>query len=104
MSDSTRTEADLVDEISVLKKKIRELERIQEDQKRIEADLRLSHERLRLLIDGGPDFFFLKDGELRYRLVNRANAAFFRVRGGGHSGQDRHGPHAGRGCSGLPGE
>lgn len=32
---------------------------------------------LRLLIDAGPDFFFLKDLDLRYQLVNFANAQFF---------------------------
>jgi PAS domain-containing protein len=67
---SVRTQPELVEEISALKKRIEELEWS-------ERELRLSRQQLRLLIDSGPDLFFLKDLDLRYQLVNSANAGFF---------------------------
>jgi len=42
-----------------------------------EAALHRPEQRLRLFIDSSPDLIFLKDKELRYKLVNAANAAFF---------------------------
>lgn len=45
--------------------------------KQAEAALHRSEQRLRLFIDSSPDLIFLKDKELRYKLVNAANAAFF---------------------------
>lgn len=50
------SEAELLERISGLEKRIQELE---------------------LLVNAGPDFFFLKDLQLRYQLINSANANFF---------------------------
>ncbi len=80
MDDPSGREAELVKEISILKKRIQELERSDAEHVRREEELISSRERLRLLIDAGPDFFFLKDLDLRYRLVNSANARFFGCR------------------------
>ena len=77
MSEPPRSEKKLLQEISALKKRNQELERSEAAHLKVEDELRRSLERLKLLIDGGPDFFFLKDQELRYQLVNAANAKFF---------------------------
>ena len=50
------SEAELLERISGLEKRIQELE---------------------FLVNVGPDLFFLKDLQLRYQLSNRANATFF---------------------------
>jgi PAS domain S-box-containing protein len=77
MNDRPGAEPELIKEISALKKRIQELERSETEHKREEEELRLSRQLLRLLIDAGPDFVFLKDLDLRYQLVNSANAGFF---------------------------
>ncbi|SEM16040.1 PAS domain S-box-containing protein [Syntrophus gentianae] len=77
MSNSLRTNQELLQENSALKQKIRELEQSAALQKQVEEELRYSWQQLRLLIDAGPDFFFLKDLQFRYQLVNSANARFF---------------------------
>ena len=77
MSNPPRTKSELIKETSALKKRIQELERSETERKRAEEELRFSRQQLRLLIDAGPDFFFLKDLDLRYQLVNSANAGFF---------------------------
>ena len=53
------------------------MQRSETEHKRAEEELRSSLKWLQLLIDAGPDFFFLKDLHLRYQLVNTANAQFF---------------------------
>ena len=70
MCDPSKTEPELIKKISALEMRIQELERSEEE-------LRLSRQQLQLLINSGPDFFFLKDLYLRYQLVNSANAGFF---------------------------
>ncbi|MCX5819456.1 MAG: PAS domain S-box protein [Deltaproteobacteria bacterium] len=77
MNDPYKTKPELIKEISALKKRIQELERSETERKRAEEELRFSRQKLQLLIDAGPDFFFLKDLDLRYQLVNSANARFF---------------------------
>ena len=77
MNDPSRTKPELIKEISALEKRIQELERSEEEHERAEEELRLSRQLLQLLINAGPDFFFLKDLDLRYQLVNSANAGFF---------------------------
>ncbi len=77
MNDPSRTQSELTEEISALKGRIQELERSEAEHGRAEEELRLSRQLLQLLINAGPDFFFLKDLDLRYQLVNSANATFF---------------------------
>ncbi|MDD3845676.1 MAG: PAS domain-containing protein [Syntrophorhabdaceae bacterium] len=72
-----KTIQELTREISLLKSRIRELERSEAQHRGAGEELRSSLEQLRLLIDAGPDFFFLKNLDLRYQLVNLANAQFF---------------------------
>jgi two-component system, cell cycle sensor histidine kinase and response regulator CckA len=68
---------ELIKEISALKSRVRELEQSEARHKQEREELLSSQQQLRLLIDAGPDFFFLKDLDLRYQLVNKANAEFF---------------------------
>ena len=77
MNDSPPTYQELVEEVSVLKQRILELEGAEADLRHGEEELKVSGHRLQLLIDAGPDFFFFKDPELRYQLINEANARFF---------------------------
>jgi PAS domain S-box-containing protein len=77
MNDLSGTNKELLEEVSALKEKILALEQLVARHEQIEDDLRLSIRQLRLLIDTGPDFFFLKDLGLCYQLINSANARFF---------------------------
>jgi len=74
---SKKIKSESIEENSFLKKRIQELERSEIEHKLAEEELRFSRQQLRLLIDSGQDFFFLKDLDLRYQLVNIANAGFF---------------------------
>lgn len=49
-----------------------------EDQRAVEDRFRESEERYRALVDATADLVFVKDPELRYLMVNEANARFFR--------------------------
>lgn len=49
-----------------------------EDQRAVEDRFRESEERYRALVDATADLVFVKDQELRYLMVNEANARFFR--------------------------
>lgn len=77
MNDLSGTNKELLEEISTLKEKILVLEQSVARHKQIDDESRLSVQQLRLLIDTGPDFFFLKDLDFRYQLINSANAHFF---------------------------
>ncbi len=48
------------------------------ERKRAAEALALSELRLRLFIDASSDLMFLKDLDLKYQMVNAANAAFYR--------------------------
>jgi two-component system cell cycle sensor histidine kinase/response regulator CckA len=77
MENPSKTNQELIEEISTLKQRIKELEQSGAKHKQAEEALRFSQQQLRLLIDTGPDFFFLKDLNLSYQLINSANARFF---------------------------
>ena len=65
MTDPSRTNSELLEEISVLKQRIKELERSESDCKRAEEALRESEERFRKLADAGWEgLVFHKDGVL----------------------------------------
>ena len=77
MNDTSKANQELLEENATLKQKIQELEQSQARHREVEEELRFSQNQLQLLIDAGPDFFFLKDLDLRYQLVNSSNARFF---------------------------
>ena len=77
MKDRRRTNQELIEENLLLRRRIEELERLDESRTLVEKGLQFSQQQLELLIDSAPDFFFLKDLDLRYWLVNDANAKFF---------------------------
>ena len=77
MKDPSVTNHELLLENSRLRERIEELQRSEDARKATDEGLALSMRRLQLLIDAGPDFFFLKDLDLRYQIVNTANADFF---------------------------
>jgi len=77
MKDRRRTNKELLKENSLLRQRIEELERLDKNRELVEKGLQFSQQQLELLIDSAPDFFFLKDLDLRYWLVNDANARFF---------------------------
>jgi len=77
MNDWATMYQQLVEENRVLRQRIEELEKVKEEGNSAEDGLRFSRRQLQSLIDSSPDFFFLKDLDLRYRLVNDANAQFF---------------------------
>lgn len=72
-----KTMKELTREISLLKDRILELERSEAGYRKTVEELGSSLRQLRLLVDAGPDFFFLKDLNLTYQFVNAANAQFF---------------------------
>ncbi|OPY76432.1 MAG: Blue-light-activated protein [Syntrophorhabdus sp. PtaU1.Bin153] len=78
MKGPSKANQKLIEENAALRQKIEELEQSEASRKPVEEGLRFSRQQLQLLIDSGPDFFFLKDLDLRYQLVNDANARFFR--------------------------
>ena len=49
------------------------------EQKKVQEALAISQEQLRLFVDANTDLMFLKDREMRYRMVNQANAVFFNL-------------------------
>ena len=63
-------------EISALHQRIEELEASEARHAREKKELSLILRKLRFLVDACPDLFFLKDMDLRYQLVNSADAEF----------------------------
>ena len=58
MKDRRKTNQQLIEENSLLKQRIEELERLEENHRLVEKGLRFSEQQLQLLIDSAPDFFF----------------------------------------------
>jgi len=77
MNDQTKTNAELIKEISVLKQRIRELEKSESDRKQAEEALREGEERYRTFINATSDMVFLKDELFRNIVVNKSLATFF---------------------------
>ena len=77
MKDLSREYQELLRENEALRHRVRELEQSDSGCIPETEDPGLPLQQLQLLIDSGPDFFFLKDLDLRYQLVNEANARFF---------------------------
>ncbi len=76
MKNILRINQELLEEITSLKRRLRELQRSEAEHERMEDEFRLTRQELQLLIDAGPDFFFLKDLDLRYQFVNSGFARF----------------------------
>jgi PAS domain S-box-containing protein len=74
MHDPSKTYQELIEENSLLKRKIQELEQSEKKHKDMEEALRESEEKYRILLSESPDptFSFTADGQ--YRYVNRAFA------------------------------
>ena len=72
MNEQSRTNAELIEEISVLQKRIQELEYSEADRKRSEEALRESEERYRSLVENASDTVFKTDNTGRFTFVNPA--------------------------------
>ncbi len=59
------------------KRKVKELEKSEENRNQAKGALNKSINELRLFIDSTPDLCFLKDRKGKYLMVNAANARFF---------------------------
>jgi len=77
MKDEDKTKEQLMDELVKTRLKLTELEQSDVKNRQRENALEFSLRRLRMLIDAGPDFFFLKDIDLHYQLINSSLARFF---------------------------
>ncbi len=72
MNDPSRTNPGLIEKISVLKQKIKELEQMESARKRVEEALRESEERYRTLVEYATDIVFKTDDTGRFIFVNPA--------------------------------
>ncbi|HEX7534506.1 MAG TPA: diguanylate cyclase [Syntrophales bacterium] len=72
MNEQSRTNAELIEEISVLQKRIQELEYSEADRKRSEEALRESEERYRSLVENASDTVFKTDNHGHFTFVNPA--------------------------------
>jgi len=77
MKHQPTTEIELLQKISLLEKRIKDLERSETDCELVEKGLRSSRQQLELVVNACPDSFFLKDLDLRYQFVNNAGTEFF---------------------------
>ncbi|MCX5826687.1 MAG: PAS domain S-box protein [Deltaproteobacteria bacterium] len=77
MNEQSRTNAELIKEISGLKQRIQELEQSESDRKQAEESLRESRELYRTFINATSDMVYLKDEQFRNIVVNKSMAAFF---------------------------
>ncbi|MEI7636769.1 MAG: hypothetical protein WCJ37_05645, partial [Syntrophus sp. (in: bacteria)] len=72
MNNPSRTNQELLEENSILKQRIRELEQSESERKRTSDELRESEEKYRILVSESPDPTFSFTPEGQYRYVNRA--------------------------------
>ena len=79
MDENNKTYQELIEEIAQLKRKLKDIELSEAIHEKREKALSLELERMRLLINTCPDFFFLKDLAFRYQLINAANLKCFNL-------------------------
>lgn len=72
MEDTSGTNRELINEISVLKQRIQELEQLDSTRKRAEEELRLSEERFRHIFDEGPIGMALESPNYTILAANKA--------------------------------
>lgn len=72
MEDTSGTNRELINEISVLKQRIQELEQLDSTRKRAEEELRLSEERFRRIFDEGPIGMALESPNYTILAANKA--------------------------------
>ena len=70
MKDSSRTKQELIEELSILKKKIKKLATIKSNHKQTEAALRESEKKYRLITENTADLIFIRDMNLRLTYVS----------------------------------
>ncbi len=74
MKDDRKTKADLIEELTTLRKRVDELQGLEAERDRVEDALKLSEARLRQIIDLVPHMVFVKDWNGRFLLANKAVA------------------------------
>jgi PAS domain S-box-containing protein len=78
MNKQTKTNAELIEEISSLKQRIQELEQAESERKRTEEALRESEEKYRWVLDNMSDVITIMDMNLRFTYVS---PSIMRMRG-----------------------
>jgi diguanylate cyclase (GGDEF)-like protein/PAS domain S-box-containing protein len=72
MNKQTKTNAELIEEISSLKQRIQELEQAESERKRTEEDLKKSEEKYRTILENMQEGYFEMDLAGNYTFVNDA--------------------------------
>jgi len=75
MSNQDKTHSELIEEISLLRQKIQDLEKKEAWYKKTQDDLRASEEKYRILLSDSPDPTFSFTPQGQYTYVNRAFAS-----------------------------
>jgi PAS domain S-box-containing protein len=74
MKDERKTKTQLIEELAVLRRKVAELQGLEESRERAEDALKESEARLRQIVDLVPHMIFVKDWNGRFLLANKTVA------------------------------